>query len=176
MKTRLRSPKWAGLVLLAGALGGGAGGAYVAQAQAFHAAPPTRADFAEMQARDADDMALLLGLRPAQRPALTAFLQSMVPPPPPGGDRAPDKEDDAASSDGFARHLDRMAADSARRSEEDTRRIAAARAFYASLDAGQRRAFDAVMRLRHGPGPGPHGPLHGGDGGPPWSGGRPPRP
>ncbi len=175
MKTRVCSPKFAGLALLAATLGV----SHAAQAQGGRDAPQMRGDFARMQARDADDMALLLALRPEQRPALTAFLQSMAPPsPPPAGDRVPGMADEPTSSDGFACHLDRMTRDSARRSEEDTRRITAARTFYVGLDAGQRRAFEALMRLRHGPGrgPGPHGPMHGGDDGPPMSGGLPPQP
>ncbi|MGU3390235.1 Spy/CpxP family protein refolding chaperone [Sphingomonas sp. M1A8_2b] len=164
----------AGLALLATTVGVSHG----AQAQGPGDGPPPRADFAKMQAREADDIALLLALRADQRPALTAFLQSMAPPPPPSaGDRAPGIGDDAAS-DGFAHRLDRMAQDSARRTEEDTRRITAARTFYASLDPAQRRSFEALMRLRQGPGRGPglHGPMHGGDGDPPRMGGMPPRP
>ncbi|HXH16542.1 MAG TPA: Spy/CpxP family protein refolding chaperone [Sphingomonas sp.] len=127
---------------------------------------PAPAMIAHMQAREADDMALVLNLRAEQRPALLAFLQSMTPPPPPKGDgpRAPDA---SQPTDGFADHLDRMATDSARRSAADTQRIGAAKTFYGSLDPVQRRAFEALMRLRHGPGP--RGPMPGGDM-------RPPRP
>lgn len=147
---------------------------------------PPPAAIAGMQAREADDIALLLGLRAPQRPALAAFLQSMAPPPRPEHDRSTEPgEETAPPADGFAQHLDRMTQDTARRSAEDTQRIAAARTFYAALDAGQRRSFEALMRLRHGPGrgPGPHGPMHDGDGPPPPMGsmsppmgGMPPRP
>lgn len=174
MTTRPRMTGLAGLAMLATTVGMAPG----AQAQGLEDGPPPRADSAKMQAREADDMALVLALRADQRPALTAFLQSMAPPPPPfGAGRAPGMGDDIAD-DGFARRLDRMARDSARRSEEDTRRITAARSFYASLDPAQRRSFEALMRLRHGPGraSGPHGPMQGGDGGPPRAGGMPPRP
>lgn len=160
--------------------------------------PPPAAEIAKMQAREADDIALVLVLRPEQRPALVAFLQSMMPPPPlplsgrdgrgPGPDE-PAHTDAAPPSDGFAQHLDRMAKDVARRSADDTRRLTVARTFYDGLDPTQRRTFEALMRLRHGPGPGgPGGPGRGGPGrggpgghgpdrdGPPPMGGMPPRP
>ncbi|MGA1797959.1 hypothetical protein VH567_04170 [Sphingomonas sp. 4RDLI-65] len=160
--------------------------------------PPPAADIAKMQAREADDIALVLVLRPEQRPALAAFLQSMMPPPPPpsgrdgrgpGPDESP-RTDAAPPSDGFAQHLDRMAKDVARRSADDTRRLTVARTFYDGLDPTQRRTFEALMRLRHGPGPGGRGrgpgrggPGRGGPGGhgpdgdgPPPMDGMPPRP
>jgi hypothetical protein len=124
----------------------------------------------ERQAREADDMALLVGLRPEQRPVLMTFLRSMAPPqsppPPPRG------ASDPVRTDGMALQLDRMTRDAARRSVDDTQRIAALRSFYDVLDPAQRRAFDALMRLRHGPGP--RGPMHGGDGPPPSMDGMPP--
>lgn len=159
-----------------------------AAAQRQGEGPPPPAEIAKMQARETDDIALLLTLRPEQRPALTAFLQSTTPPPPPrggpdgraaNGRAANGKGPDAApSGDGFAQHLDRMALDAARHAAEDTRRITAARSFYEGLDPVQRRAFEALMRLRHGngehgpggPGPhgfgrhGPNGPVPGGEG------------
>lgn len=157
---------------------------------------PAPAMFAEMQAREADDTALLLNLRADQRPALMALLAIMTPPPPPWLDPpqrapAPDGPKPVPPSDGFAQQLDRMTQDAARRSAEDAKRIAAARAFYVSLDPAQRRAFEALMRLRHGRGPGfgpmapgpmGHGPMGhgsmgpGGDGPRPPMGGMPPRP
>ena len=154
---------------------------------------------AQMQAREADDTALLLNLRADQRPALMAFLASMTPPPPPW--RGPihgapmpgalaqdgpgqDGPKTMPPTDGFAQQLDRMTQDAARRSAEDAKRIAAARTFYDSLDPTQRRAFEALMRVRHGRGPGPMGagpmgmgPMGmGGDGPRPPMGGMPPRP
>ena len=162
---------------------------------------PAPAMLAEMQAREADDTALLLNLRADQRPALMALLAAMTPPPPPWLDPqqrgpAPDGPKPVPPSDGFAQQLDRMTQDAARRSAEDAKRIAAARTFYESLDPAQRRAFEALMRLRHGRGPGfgpmapgpmGHGPMGrgpmelggmgpGGDGPRPPMGGMPPRP
>ena len=123
-------------------------------------AAPLRPERAQRDAQEADDIALLLALRPAQRPALTAFLQSMAPPPPrfPPVPQGPRSDDAGPAGDGFARQLDRMTQDIARRSAEDTRRIAVARTFYDGLDPAQRRAFEALMRLRHGAGPGERGP------------------
>lgn len=162
---------------------------------------PAPAMLAEMQAREADDTALLLNLRADQRPALMALLAAMTPPPPPWLDPpqrgpAPDSPKPVPPTDGFAQQLDRMTQDAARRSAEDAKRIAAARTFYESLDPAQRRAFEALMRLRHGrgprfgpmaPGPMGHGPMGrgpmelggmgpGGDGPRPPMGGMPPRP
>lgn len=167
---------------------------------------PTPAMIAQMQAREADDTALLLNLRADQRPALMAFLTSMTPPPPPWrGPMHGGLEQDGAGqdgpwqggpktmppTDGFAQQLDRMTQDAARRSAEDAKRIAAARTFYDSLDPTQRRAFEALMRVRHGRGPGfgPMGPGPmgagpmgmggmgpGADGPRPPMGGMPPRP
>ena len=136
-----------------------------------HDGPPSRADFARLQQREGDDIALLLALRPAQRPALAAFLQSLAPPEPPQDDRPP--RDAGPPADGFAQHLQRMTEATTRHAADDTRRITAARTFYDGLDSTQRTAFEALMRLRHGPpmmhgGP-EHGPMHGGpqDGPPP---------
>jgi hypothetical protein len=163
---------------------------------------PTPAMIAQMQAREADDTALLLNLRADQRPALMAFLASMTPPPPPWrgpmhgapmpgapGQDGPEQDGPKTMppTDGFAQQLDRMTQDAARRSAEDAKRIAAARTFYDSLDPTQRRAFEALMRVRHGRGPGfgPMGPGPMGAGpmgmgpmgpGPMGMGGMPPRP
>lgn len=119
----------------------------IASAQMQRAGPP-RIDVVTLQRREADDMALLLQLRAAQRPALDAFLQSFAPPPAmPHGD----KMREAMPSDGFEQHLQRMTEMTAQRAADDTRRIAAARSFYDGLDTKQRAAFEALMRLRHGP-------------------------
>ncbi len=131
---------------------------------------PTPAMIAQMQAREADDTALLLNLRADQRPALMAFLASMMPPPPPWrepmhGAPGQDGPKTMPPTDGFAQQLDRMTQDAARRSAEDTKRIAAARTFYDSLDPTQRRAFEALIRVRHGRGPG-FGPMGPGPMGP----------
>ncbi len=168
----------------------------ITTAQDRQGGPPPRADFARMQQREGDDIALLLALRPAQRPALAAFLQSLAPPEPPQGDRPP--RDGVPPGDGFAQHLQRMTEASTRHAADDTRRIAAARTFYDGLDPTQRTAFEALMRLRHGPpmmgggreggppgGPMHDGPMHDGPmrggpradsrGGPPPSDGPPPQ-
>lgn len=146
--------------------------------------PISRTMMAQMQAREADDIALLLNLRANQRPALAAFLGSMTPPPPPWvgeGRSAQDGPQTMPPREGFAQHLDRMTQDTARRSAEDLQRIAAARKFYDALDPTQRRAFEALLRLRHGRGPG-FGPMGqdpirmGGDGPPHPMGRMPPRP
>ncbi|KQN07716.1 Spy/CpxP family protein refolding chaperone [Sphingomonas aurantiaca] len=147
----------------------------VAASAQMHRAGPPRIDFAKVRQREADDMALLLRLRPAQRPALTAFLQSFAPPAPP---QRGEELRGPMPDDGFARQLERMTEMTARRAADDTRRIAAARSFYDSLDATQQAAFEALMRLRHGipmmePRPmGPMGPMPGGpiDQGPPGGG------
>jgi hypothetical protein len=123
-------------------------------------APPARPDFAQMRKMEGDDLAVILGLKPAQRPALDAFLNATAPRPPMA---RPDAhlgfEQDLAARE---RGIDAMGA------AEHTR-IAAARTFYVSLDGRQRQVFEATMRLRHGhggPGPGPHGPGPGGREGP----------
>jgi len=115
-----------------------------------------------MRQRHADDMALLLDLRPAQRLALDAFLAASHPgggsermdmpmegAPPPAGSAPPS----------FTDHLDHEQALLAHRAEAGQRRIAAARAFYQGLDPHQRQLFEALMRLHHAGG-------HGGMGGP----------
>ena len=100
--------------------------------------PPLKVDHGRMLEREADDMALLLGLRADQRPALAAFLAGTRPPGPPQPDADPGDQ-------GFLAQLARIEADTARRS-------ATGRAFYTALDARQRTAFDALMRLRRPPG------------------------
>lgn len=138
---------------------------------------PTPAMMAQFQQREVDDLALLLNLRPAQRPALEAFVKTMRPPMkgPMIGDSGRRPPEVAPLADGFGEQIERMTQDAARRTADDGRRIAAMRTFYDGLDPAQRRAFEAVMRLRHGPGP--HEPMHGGEGPPPPPmGGMPPRP
>lgn len=133
--------------------------------------PPPRPDPAQMLKGETDDLALVLDLKPAQRPALEAFLKASRPPERPHGPPPGDRQDGTPPRDGFEQHLARMEAETSRHAEQDHGRIAAARAFYAGLDAHQRDLFEAVMRLRHGPGgPGPHG----GPGGPEGPGGPPP--
>lgn len=99
-------------------------GAAVAQPPA----PPPRADPAQAAAGRADDMALLLGLRPDQRPALDDFLGKIAPP---SGDRH-------GPPDGSWMQ----------------QRMAAAQAYRATLAPDQQARFDAIERLRHGMGGG----------------------
>jgi hypothetical protein len=134
---------------------------------------------AKMQARRADDIALLLGLRPDQRPALDAFLATMEPP-----HREWDKDRAAggapkppAGDESFLTGLDKMSAHIDSKDAEAKQHIEAARKFYTSLSPDQQRRFDALERLRrdHGRGGGHHGMRgprggmggHGPDGGPP---------
>lgn len=117
-----------------------------------------RPDFATMRQREGDDLALILGLSAAQRPALAAFLAADAPPEPPM--TRPD------APQGFEQRLAEQERRIGERTADDRKRLSAARAFYAALDTRQRSVFEAVMRLRHGPGgPGPHGP-HGPSDGP----------
>lgn len=119
-----------------------------------------RPDGAAMRQREGDDLALVLGLSAAQRPALAAFLAADAPPEPPR--MRPDMAQD------FEQRLAERERRIGERTADDRTRLAAARAFYAALDARQRPVFEAVMRLRHSPGgPGPHGPLSGPPSGPP---------
>ena len=88
-------------------------------------APPPGADPAQAAAARADDMALLLGLHPDQRPALDDFLGKIAPPAP-GDHHGPP--------------------DGAWMQE----RMAAAQAYRATLAPDQQARFDAIERLRHG--------------------------
>lgn len=141
---------------------------------------PAPAMMAQSQQREIDDIALLLNLRPPQRPALEAFVKTMGPPMEPSimgpmmGDRGQRPPEVAPPSDGFGEQIERMTQDAARRAADDTRRIGAIRTLYDGLDPTQRRAFEALMRLRRGPGP--HSPMQRGEGPPPPMGGMPPRP
>ncbi|WP_454886273.1 hypothetical protein [Sphingomonas oryzagri] len=94
-------------------------------AYAADPAPPPAADPARAAAERADDMTLLLGLRPDQRPALDQLLQAMTPPDRDGG------ED---------------------RSGWMQARMTAAQTFRATLAPEQQARFDALERLRHGMG------------------------
>lgn len=110
--------------------------------------PPSKADWDRMRNHEAEDIALLLGLRPEQRPALAAFLADRRPPVAPRPDTNP--------GDDFEANLRRMEADTAKRFENDKRQTANARTFFKMLDPRQRTAFEALMRLRNAPGrPGP---------------------
>ena len=100
-------------------------GAAAAQPPAPPPAPPGM-DPAQAAASRADDMALLLGLRADQRPALDDFLGKIAPPP---GDRH-------GPPDGSWMQ----------------QRMAAMQAYRATLAPDQQARFDAIERLRHGMG------------------------
>ncbi len=118
------------------------------------AAAGPRPDFATVRQREGDDLALVLGLSAAQQPALAAFLAADAPPEPPT--MRPD------APQGFEQRLAEQERWIGERTAEDRQRVSATRTLYAALDARQRAVFEAVMRLRHGPGgPGPHGPPEG---------------
>lgn len=104
----------------------------------------------KMRQRHADDMALLLDLKPAQRPALDAFLASHHAMGEDGMEHRPEGAPGTPPS--FAERLDRMDQLAARHAEAEHQRIAAAKAFYQSLDPHQRQLFEALMRLHHGGG------------------------
>jgi len=121
----------------------------------------------QMRQRHADDMALLLDLKPAQRPALDAFLKASHPGR--GEGRMGHRPEGAPAADArptppsFAERLDRMDQFAARRAEAGHQRIAAVKAFYQSLDPRQQQLFEAVMRMRRGAGGhGGPGGMHGG--------------
>ncbi|WBO21390.1 Spy/CpxP family protein refolding chaperone [Sphingomonas abietis] len=130
-------------------------------------------------------MAVLLGLRPDQRPALDNFLQSMRPPHGEAHDRphraGPDDAGPDATAATFPARLDAMAAAARRHDDGVRQKIASARSFYASLTSEQQQRFDALDDLRHDHGPGhDHGRRgdgrwpHGGMGGfPPPPAGQP---
>ena len=143
-----------------------------------------RPDFAQMRARHADDVALLIGLRPDQRPALDAFPATIMPP---HGDREHgegrrpmgDMPTPPTGNEGTLARLDKMSAHIDRANAEAKQRIDATRKFYAGLTPDQQRRFDALERLHHGAmhehmgmrghgGPeGDRGPGPGPDGAPP---------
>jgi Spy/CpxP family protein refolding chaperone len=104
---------------------------------------------AKREARRADDVALLLGLRPDQRPAFDQFLQSMKPPHGgPGDERGPGRPKPSSEDMTTATRLDSMDASADRRNTMSKQKIAATRAFYTSLTPEQQRRFDALDRLR----------------------------
>ncbi|MDH7640940.1 Spy/CpxP family protein refolding chaperone [Sphingomonas oryzagri] len=127
-----------------------------------------RADMEQMrakwEARKADDMAVLIGLRADQRPALDGFLAAMRPPHRgPDGMRGPGPDGAAPGDATLPARLDAMAARADRRDAELKQKIAATRQFYASLTPDQQHRLEALDDLRHDHMHGDHGPMGGGD-------------
>ncbi|MEG8029579.1 hypothetical protein [Sphingomonas aerolata] len=151
--TKPRSARWLAAMLLLGVT-------CTASAERPRGQERGPANVDAMQAREADDIALLLHLRPDQRGAVVAFLSAWGPPPPPrDGGEGPNMRPGPSMPGGedFARHLERFEAQATAHAAHDRSRLIAARSFYDSLDTPQRAGFEALMRLRHAP-PGPGGP------------------
>jgi hypothetical protein len=134
-----------------------------------------RPDFAQMRARHADDVALLLGLRADQRPALDAYLALMMPPHGEGREGRPAMNEEApapgAANETELTRLDRLSAHLDKNDARAKQRIDATRKFYTGLTPDQQRRFDALERLHRANmhhGMGHHGMMgHGGpEGGP----------
>lgn len=109
------------------------------------------ADFAQMRKQRTDDIALLIGLRPDQRPGLDQLLAAMEPARGEWSRGAGDKDRPAppAPNADFSAKLDWMAQHIDAKDAAAKQKIDAVRRFYASLDAGQRQRFEALDRLRH---------------------------
>jgi hypothetical protein len=134
-----------------------AGLALVAGAAAAQPAPPgpgfadREQRVQERRAQMADDLRLILRIRPDQETAFAAFQQAMVPPAPPE-ERGPPPETPST--------LDRLGEAERRLGDREgrlRRRLEAARTLYAALSPEQQKVFDALGRLRgpRGPGIGP---------------------
>lgn len=156
--------------------------ASLAQAQQGPGNRPEPPDAQAFAARQIDDLMLLLDLKPAQKPALEAYVKSArtdrggPPPGGPGGDHSGGRMP-AAAPPAFLERLDEMERRLGEGADAAHARFAAARQFYGQLDARQKEKFEALEHLRHGPmgrppmrlAPmGPHGPG--------WPGGPPPEP
>ncbi len=126
-------------------------------------------------ARRADDLALLLDLKPGQRSALDAFLKAAHPGMGKGRmGRPPEDAAPGATPPSFTDRLDRMEAATTRHADAARERIGAIKAFYTSLDPHQKQLFDALRRMRHGGGMGRGGGTgHGGGVGRHMRGGHP---
>lgn len=110
-----------------------------------------RPDFAKIRAQHVDDVALLLGLRADQRPALDAFLSAIEPHHGfrEGGMRPPEGATPPSADEGTLARLDRMSAHLDRRDADAKQKIDATRKFYTSLTPDQQHRFDALDRLHH---------------------------
>jgi len=107
---------------------------------------------AAMEAKRATDIALLLGLRADQKPALDSFLASsrrhgMHDGRGPG--HAPG-DASSAQSEGTLAALDRMDQRIDQRDAEAKQRIEATKRFYAGLTPDQQQRFDAMAHLMRG--------------------------
>jgi protein CpxP len=161
-----------------------AGLALAAAAHAQDRPPQGPPDMAAMHARmqamhaaharqRADDLRIILRLRPDQDGALTAFLAAEAPPAAPMDMKEPRAGENAPPpAMTTPQRLDAMARREAEHGEMRDRHVAALKTFYAALDPAQQKVFDALERLHQGPdGPhGMHGPGPGGPGGGPGGG------
>ncbi len=120
---------------------------------------------AEHRAQRAKDMHVILRLRPDQEAAWQAFESAMAPPSSPSG---MDKAQPAPG--GVLQRLDMEGKQRASREARHARMDAAVRSFYAALGPDQQQVFDALTRMRGGPG------GRGGEDGPHMMMGPPPHP
>jgi hypothetical protein len=108
---------------------------------------------AAMEAARSSDVALLLGLRADQKPALDGFLATLRPQhgmqDGQGRGRGSDKADRTPQDEGTIAALDHMSQRIDRRDAEAKQRIEATRRFYAGLTADQQKRFDAMAHLMH---------------------------
>ena len=154
----------------------GGSGATAQMAPMDHAGSPAPA---EMQARHearerqrAQDLRIILRLRPDQEAALTTLLAHAPRPP-------MERPEPSLEALTLPQRLDEMGQHESRMMAERQAHIEALKAFYAALSPEQRQVFDALMRLQgpHGAG-GPHGMAggmhgeHGSEGPHAWGGPR----
>jgi hypothetical protein len=100
-----------------------------------------------------DHLSDILQLRPDQEPALKAFLEATRND---GGDRDHMVKFERDSDRTTLQRLDDMQARLVEQQAETNRKIAAIKTFYGQLDAGQKKAFDAMpMLMFSGPSFGP---------------------
>ena len=134
------------------------------------AQPGPRAPSPEMQAmrvahmqQRAADLRTVLRLRPDQEGAFQAFLKSIGPPPGMHGMSGMSGMHEMSGMSGPPKaistpeRLDEMAKRRDAREAEGQRRVEALKTFYAALNTEQKQVFDALGRLRGGPGMRGHG-------------------